>query len=84
MSMVYLSHTDYLEQGNTSGPLLLDLLRGVHCPLVPVLVDALLPPMWETTTSVRVGLLGQVRQMDSMRVTHSGMVRVVDPLPAVS
>ena len=86
MWMAYLSHMDYLEQGNTSGHSLLELLRWVtlhHTP-VPVLVEDLLPFMWETITSVRVGILGQHRPMYCMQVTHSGMVRGVDPLPAVN
>jgi len=86
MLMVYLSHTDYLEQGNTSGASQLELLRRVtlnHTP-VPVLVEDLLPPMWVMITSVRVGILGQHQPMYCMQVTHSGMVRGVDPLPAVN
>ena len=70
------SHMDLLEQDNTSGPSLL-------C-LVLVWAGQSLPPTWEMTTSVRVGILGHHGLMWSMQVTHSGMDRAVDPLLAVN
>jgi len=39
----------------------------------PLVVEDLLPPMWETTTFVRVGILGQYRPMYCMQVTHSAV-----------
>ena len=58
--MVYPLHMDHLEQGNTSGPSQLDILRPANFSFrVPVWVELLLPPSLEMTTSVRVGILSQ-------------------------
>ena len=42
------------------------------------------PNMWEITISVIVGTLEHHHPVHCIQVTHSGMVRAVDPLPAVS
>ena len=78
---------DHQEQGNTSGALQPDYLRQfeISSP-VPVMVEELLlPTQWKMTTSVRVGkIIEKWNNGHSMRVTHSGMVKAVDPLPAAS
>ena len=83
---------DLLDQGNTSGPLLLELWKTIHPSIQPNLVHVLTVlkhyplslPLWEMTTFVRVGILPQVILSYSMQMTHSGMVRVVEWPPAVS
>ena len=55
---------------------------SVHVPTEQAELE--FPPSWEVTTFVRVGTLGEHGNLYCMRVTHSGMVRAVDPLPAVS
>ena len=78
---------DHLEQGSTSGPSQLDILRHANFSFcVLVWVELLLPPTLEMTTSVIVGILSQesLIMLHCMQMTHSGMVRAVDPLPAVS
>ena len=83
------SHIDLPELGNTSGPLLLDIQsQQVSTMSVRVLIDEarhISQPLWEMTSSVRVGTpwsgSGLVHYT---QVTHCGIVRAVDPLPAVS
>ena len=88
MWMGYQSHMDLPEQDNISGHSLRDLQRFVipatQTIPAPALVEELLPPMWEMTISAKVGILGQEHQLKSIQVTHSGMVRTVQALPAVS
>ena len=82
-----------LEQGDTSGPLLLDLWKTIHLAIHPTPVhvmtvlqhDPLFPLLWEMTTFVRVEIQDQdIPKVDFMQMTHSGMVRVVGLPPAVS
>ena len=78
-----------LEQGNTSGPLLLDMRKTVTIqPLAHVLVVLqqypLCPPSWEMTTFVRVGIPTHSVPARSTQTIHSGMVRVVVLPSAVS
>ena len=83
--MVYLSRMDLLEQDNTSGASQVEFRRLTTLrSTVPVLLEELLLPMWETTTSVRVGTPDHHSPVYCMQVTHSGMARGVDLLPAVS
>ena len=79
------SHMDLLEQGNTSGPLQLEFLRlPITFLPVPVWVEELPHPMWEMTTSVKVGIMAQHGLIYCMLVIHSGMVRAVDRLPVAN
>ena len=89
--MVYPLHMDFLEHGNTYGPSQLHSGRLlVHGHAVSVHVLTVTPKqhlflfLSEMTSSVRVEmkLLNGVKC--SMQMTHSGMVRAVVPLPAVS
>ena len=84
---------DPLDEENTSEPLLLDLRKIIHPSIHEALVHVLTvlqhyplsPPLWEMTTFVRVELQSQnLPVVDFTQMTHSGMVRVVEPPPAVS
>ena len=84
------SHMDLLDQGNTFGPLLLEfrslaklLILTLNVHVLIVEAEHISHPLWEMTSSVRVGTPGS-GLMYYTRVTHCGMVRAVDPLPAVS
>jgi len=79
---------DLLDQGNTFGPLLLDLQRKVLFLTLNVHVliaeaEHISHPLWEMTSSVRVGKLGGGAR-HCITMTHCGMVRAVHTLPAVS
>ena len=88
--MVYLLHTDLLEYENTYGALQLHSGRLVHIIAVSVRVLTVTPeqhlflPSWEMTSSVRVEMQLLDLVKCSTQVIHSGMVRAVGPLPAVS
>ena len=81
-----------LDQGNTSGPLLLDMRKTVHLEIQRGLVHVLTvlqqypvcPPLWEMTTFVRVGIPTHLLPACSTQTIPSGMVRVVVLPPAVS
>ena len=81
-----------LEQGNTSGPFLLESGRTIHPHFHPLLVHVLTVlqhypvslPSWEMTTFVRVETPPQEKATRSLQMTHSGMVKVVELPPAVS
>ena len=91
MWMVCPSHMDVLEHDNTYGVLQLHsgrLLVHIHAVSVHVLT---VPPkqhpfllLSEMTSSVRVEMKLLNGMKSSMQVIHSGMVRAVGPLPAVS
>ena len=89
--MVYLLHTDLQEHDNIYGPLQLHSGRlMLHMDAVSVRVLTVMPkqhlflPLLGMTSSVRV----EMKLLDGVKcsteVTHSGMVRAVGPLPAVS
>ena len=82
-----------LDQGNTSGPLLLDLWKTIHLAMHIVLVhvmtvlqhDPLFLLLWEMTIFVRVEIQGRdIAVVDFTQMTHSGMAKVVGLPPAVS
>ena len=81
---------DLLEHDNTSGALLLDL-GSVVCDSLVVHVQIVQTPwhtfplLWEMTSSVRVQTLDHLALLIYfIRMTHSGMDRVVRLLPAVN
>ena len=74
-----MEHMDLLDQGNTSGRLLLDSWKTINPVIHPTLLHVLtvlqhyplFPPLWEMTTFVRVGILPQLmlshsKQMDPL------------------
>ena len=82
-----------LDQGNTSGPLLVESWKTIHPAIHSGLVHVLTVLqhyllfllLWEMTIFVRVGIQDQdIPMVDFIQTTHSGMVRVVEPPPAVS
>ena len=88
--MVCPSHTDLLEHDNTYGALQLHLGRLVPIHAVSVRVLTAMPkqclflPLWGMTSSVRVEMQLLDGVKCSTQVIHSGMVRAVVLLPAVS
>ena len=84
------SHMDLPDQGNTFGPLLLDfqslaklLILTLNVHVLIVEAKHISRPSWEMISSVRVGKLGG-GQRHCITMTHCGMVRAVNTLPAVS